>query len=155
MRAHLIAAAILAVTALPEIAQADTFGVHLFSRHEAATHELTRPDGTTYREPYNNRNFGAYFIADSGLTLGAYRNSYGFNTAYAGWTWQGPTFGPLQPAVTTVLATGYRRVHGVGVLRPMVLPSVRLEGPAGVSLRYFIGPAKGGVFQHVAIERSF
>jgi hypothetical protein len=134
---------------------AATLPAHLFSRHEAADHELTRPDGTTYREPYNNRNFGLYFIADSGLTLGAYRNSYGFNTAYAGWTWHGPTFGPLQPAVTTVLATGYRRVHGVGVLRPMVLPSLRLEGPAGVALRYHLGPAKGGVFQHLAIERSF
>jgi hypothetical protein len=148
-----LTAALIAATTLPS--HAGTVGVHLVSKHEADTHEVTAPDGSKFREEYNNRNPGLYYIADSGLTVGAYRNSYFHSTVYAGWTWHGPTFGPLQPSVTAVLATGYRRVHGVGLLRPMVLPSLRLEGPAGVALRYHLGPAKGGVFQHLAVERSF
>lgn len=151
IRAALAAALIAA--ALP--AQADTFGVHLFSRHEASTREATNPDGSTTDVPYQNRNFGLYYIADSGFTAGAYRNSYFEDTVYAGWTWHGPAFGPLRPSVTAVLATGYKVVHGVGALRPMVMPSVSVATPLGFSVRYFIGPAKGGIFQHVSIERGF
>jgi hypothetical protein len=130
--------------------QADIIGAHLHSRHESETHVVTAPDGTTFTQRYNNQNRGIYYMHNSGLTAGFYRNSYNRDTFYAGYTWQGPTWGPLRPAVSLTGATGYSQVHDVGKIRLQVMPSVQIFG----FLRYAVAPAKGGVLQHISIEKN-
>jgi hypothetical protein len=135
-------------------AHADTVGVHLVSRHATPNFERSWSDGTKTQVAYNNRNFGAYWAADSGALVGAYRNSYSRTTVYAGWTWDAPRIGPVTPAVSAVLATGYDNMRGHGKLRPMLMPSLR--APLGtVSVRWSVAPAtKGGFFQHLSVERA-
>lgn len=87
--------------------------------------------------------------AEGGLTLGAFRNSHGRASAYAGWTWQ---HGPF--ALTAGAATGYpqRRVS------PLLIPSVALPvpGTSSSAVRLALVPkppydgASGGV--HLAWE---
>jgi hypothetical protein len=66
-------AALLGLAALT--AQADTVGLHVASHHMSSGR-------------YNNYNPGLYWRADSGLTVGGYRNSHGWNSYYAGWTFE-------------------------------------------------------------------
>lgn len=88
-------------------ALADTVGVHVGSWHS--------------KPGYENRNPGAYWRSDAGLTAGAYRNSYGRTSVYGGATVQ--TEGALCFALTAALFTGYpqRRVS------PMLVPAVALR----------------------------
>lgn len=151
MKALLATAALLSCLS----AQAVTVGIHTFSKHESANYDYDTYDGIAAQRKYNNRNFGLYVIADNGFTAGGYRNSYGVNSFYAGWTWQGPSLGPVSIAATAALATGYESRYGVGKLRPMVMPSLILATPLGVSVRYTAGPAKHGFIQHLSIERKF
>jgi hypothetical protein len=133
-------------------AQAGTLGVHLVSRHESRTYEAMHPGGPIWHVPYNNRNTGLYYVTDSGLVVGAYRNSYNVDTVYAGRQWVSPSYGPVRFAATAAVATGYQTVHGIGKLRPMLMPSVLVDTPLGVTVRYSAAPAKGGIFQHLSLE---
>lgn len=72
-------------------------GLHLLTAHAAPGYETATP--------------GVYAMAPSGLTVGAYRNSYGRPTAYAGWTWSEGRY-----HVTLIGATGYRRAPVVPLL---------------------------------------
>lgn len=135
-------------------ARAQTVGVHTWSDHSHDTYNITHEGGDNTSKKFNEANFGLYFLKD-GWVVGAYRNSYYRTTVYGGYVWQTPLYGPLDVAVSAALATGYRRVHGVGVLRPMLMPQLVLHLPAGLDLRYSVAPAKGGAFQHLSIETSF
>lgn len=137
-------------------AKAATIGVHTFSNHGKDTHAVTHEGGDDTYEKFNNKNWGLYYIADSGLTLGGYDNSYDKWTMYVGWTWTSPNWGPLRASVTAALATGYQSVHGVGILRPIVMPSVLLDLPRGTAVRWSIAPNhEKGFFQHLSFEWSF
>lgn len=85
-------------------------GLHLFSVHAQPGYERVTP--------------GLYAMSPSGLTVGAFRNSEGGRSVYAGCTWQGQRFGMTVGAVS-----GYRRA---GML-PLVVPSVRLGDSARLS----------------------
>jgi len=132
--------------------QAATLGVHTVSKHASNNFERTYNDGSTKMLPYNNENFGAYVVTDSGVVAGGYRNSYDRNTFYAGYSINGPKFGPVQTGLSAVLATGYENVVHVGKLRPLILPHLVLDTPLGFAVRYSVGPGKGGAFQHLSFE---
>lgn len=137
-------------------AQAGTIGVHTLSRHGTDDRRVIHKDGVIEHKPYNNQNYGLYYIDDSGLIMGAYKNSYDKNTVYAGWTWSSPNWGPLRVSGTLALATGYRTVIGVGVLRPMAMPSVLLDLPLGTTVRWSVAPStEKGVFQHLSVEWKY
>lgn len=74
---------------MSDLLQGLTLGLHLATAHLSAGLEPITP--------------GIYVRTEAGLTVGAYRNSYGHLSEYAGWTWQGDTF-----ALTTGLVAGYR-----------------------------------------------
>lgn len=90
---------------------------------------------------------GLYLRADSCLTLGAYRNSVGSRSLYAGCTLQS---GPW--ALTVGAVTGYGRP-----LAPLVVPSYRWAIGAHSSARIALIPAPpgGAAALHFAVERAF
>lgn len=148
--------AVIALLALSATAaSAATIGIHTISKHGKEHFDRIYEGQVQERVKYNNKNFGMYFVADSGLTVGAYKNSYYHTTAYAGWTFYGPSVGPVGTGLTAILATGYSRNIGYGKLRPMAMPSVSMDLPAGMRVRYTAAPAKKGFFQHLTIERGF
>lgn len=140
-----------------------TIGVHLFSEHGHDTYQITDEYGPYAERKFNEKNFGAYIIAGHvdlfgvpvSPIVGAYKNSYYHTTVYGGLTYDAPLVGNwLHWGATAALATGYQRVHGVGILRPTLMPHLIVRLPGELAVRYSITPAKGGVFQHVSIERG-
>ncbi|MBQ0934627.1 hypothetical protein [Ideonella paludis] len=121
-----------------------TLGLHLFTAHVG---------GDAAAEHLQPVNPGIYFRAESGATVGAYRNSYGRASAYAGMTWQ-TSDGRF--ALTVGGVTGYPAAK----VLPVVSPSVRLPlGDDGYALRVAylpkapcVGTAHG---LHIALERRF
>lgn len=94
------------------------------------------------RTDLENVNPGAYVQCDN-VQAGAYRNSIGRTTVYAGYVVQA---GPVDVLIGA--ATGYRQT-----LRPVFVPSVAL--PAGFRLSFLFpsgGGSRGGV--HLAWERA-
>ena len=79
---------------------------------------------TLRRDRLSSDTYGAYWVGDSGLTLGAFRNSYRRTSIYAAYTLQGDVFG-----VTAGVASGY------GKPRLMVMPTARLRLGGGAALR--------------------
>lgn len=118
-----------ALLALPGLGQAQVLGVHVGSHHVGGG--------------YCNENPGIYYRAESGLTLGAYRNSECRRwSAYAGHTWGDHI------ALTVGAVTGYERAS----VLPLVVPSVRF-GPARVAVL----PPVGGMptVIHLMLEKRF
>ncbi len=136
-------------------ASAATFGLHTVSKHGKEHFDRVADGEVQERVKYNNQNGGVYYVADSGFTVGTYKNSYYHTTVYAGWTLYGPSLGPVGTGLTAILATGYSRNIGYGRLRPMAMPSLSVSLPADFRIRYTAAPAKKGFFQHVTIERGF
>jgi hypothetical protein len=132
-------------------AHADTIGLHTVSLHGRPYYERTHQGGENTQHAFNNNNFGAYYIADSGLTFGAYRNSYWHTTTYLAWTLETRAYGPFSLSAAVGFATGYKTLHGVGVLRPMILPSL-VTDLGFIRARYSVAPGKHGVFQHLSLE---
>lgn len=116
-------------------------GLHLLTAHATPGYEAVTP--------------GAYARHESGATFGAYRNSIGRASAYAGWTFERGQF-----ALTVGAVSGYERRcrvdrwedaggkhtnpvcsgHTGGKLGPLLAPSVRI-GDARLSLVAFKKPA--------------
>lgn len=119
-------------------------GLHLWSTHFGACYEQA-----LVCKPYAAATQGIYWRAPSGLTVGGFRNSYGGDSAYAGWTFetQDGRFALMVGGVT-----GYRRA----AVLPIVAPSVRFELGAGVALRVAGLPKAGhsaAPVLHLALER--
>jgi hypothetical protein len=76
-------------------------GIHIASLHD--------------QQGFNNFNPGAYVVADSGATIGFYKNSVNKTSVYAGQTFR--PFGTL--LITAGVVSGYRNS-----LSPFVIPSV-------------------------------
>lgn len=104
----LLAVALAAIICSPAVA--GTLGVDVGTWHD--------------RDGLRGANPGLYYKADSGLAGGAYRNSYGRSSVWAGYQLESGRFGLLLGA-----ATGYP----CGGVLPMAVPSVRL-GPARISV---------------------
>lgn len=149
------AVTLFAISLVPGCAQAATFGVHAVSHHNSRTFDRVYLDGSSEKVAYNNTNPGLYVITRDGWTAGFYENSYYETTAYAGWTWSGPAWGPVRVEATFALATGYDRVFGCGVLRPMLLPSAVVSLPEDFKVRLSGMPIGNSGFLHLSIERSF
>lgn len=112
---------------------ADTFGLHVASIH-APRHDL------------NNTNPGLYFRSDSGLTMGAYLNSYRKTSAYIGYTHEWGDF-----ALTAGVISGYRYPF-------MLAPTYRFASVNGYDLRLAYLPRigkDGAHVVHVMIEKEF
>ena len=116
-------------------------GLHTVSKHSAAG--------------YNGVNPGVYLHWANGVTLGAFRNSYEHDSAYAGWLWRidrDHHFGVLFGAVT-----GYGSTTERMALAPLVVPSFRLGLGDGMSARvsWFADPRHGAVqVLHLSLEWS-
>lgn len=161
---RLIAAlALLAAIASP-LARAGTIGLHTISDHGKSTYTNTHEQTTVYTSgkpstvtvtetevKYNNRNFGLYYIADNGFTVGAYRNSYDRNTLYVGYTAESREYHGFSAVGSVALATGYSYVHGAGKLRPMVMPGVKYT-MGKYAVRYSVVPSRTTVLQHLSFE---
>jgi hypothetical protein len=126
-----------------------TLGAHLLSFHAPGAY--TSDAGR--RVAYERVTPGLYLRAPSGLTFGAYRNSYGDGSAYAGWTFETED---KRFALTVAGVAGYKRA----AVLPMVIPSVRfsLTDDDKMALRIAGAPRieKGGAaLLHVAVEAPF
>ena len=137
-----ICAAILAallLVATPKRAYAATLGLHLATAHFGG-------------EGLHSSTPGVYLTTNSGLTLGAYSNSYGATSTYAAWTWQ---TADKRFALTAGGVTGYPAAR----VMPLLVPSVRIPivGGASARLSFLAKPPKkgsaGGL--HLSVERSF
>lgn len=107
------------------ICAALALGIHL------GTYHFDRNRG------YEEFNPGAYVRCDN-ITAGAYRNSEGKPSVYAGYT--GRPFASIPLDVTVGGVTGYRRSTVV----PLLVPSVRI-GDARLSLLLPLEKGGGGV----------
>lgn len=95
---------------------------------------------------------GVYVRTECGATAGAFRNSYGRLSTYAGWTWQ--TEGGLF-ALTAGAVTGYPAAK----VMPLLVPSLRLEVVDGLDARlsFLPKPMKCGTSAglHLSLEHRF
>lgn len=117
-------------------------GIHLATAHSSGGMQGFNP--------------GLYLRQDSGLTVGAYRNSYGRASAYAGWTFE---TADKRFALTVGAVSGYPAAP----LMPVVVPSVRFalgqasgEGAWAVRVSLLPKPPKEGSAAgvHLSIERG-
>jgi hypothetical protein len=122
----------LVTTPAAAVEPPETWGLHLATAHA--------------RGGYNDVNPGFYLRWNSGLTLGAYRNSERRNSAYVGWTFSDDQD---RIALTVGAVTGYR-----GGTIPLVVPSVRIPIAHQVSARLSLlaPPEKGTTAVHLSIE---
>lgn len=105
-------------------------GLHLLSAHVSPGFETVTP--------------GAYVTCDNGATFGAYRNSIGRPSLYAGHTWQRGRF-----ALSAVALTGYPLAPVV----PGLIPSVSFGLGAKTSGRLALVLApRGGSAVHFSVE---
>lgn len=136
------AGAVLAAAVVTASADEVTVGGHL-----ATYHFNMEPE-----QSFKNLNPGLYVRTESGLTLGAYRNSLARRSAYAGWTFatRDDRF-----AVTVGGVTGY---PGWSPVAPLLVPSVRQDLGGGWSARlaYLHKPNEhGATGLHLMLERRF
>jgi hypothetical protein len=128
-------------------AAAWVLGAHLLSFHAPGAYT----DDAGRRVAYERVTPGLYLRAPSGLTFGAYRNSYGDGSAYVGWTFETDD---KRFALTVAGVAGYKRA----AVLPMVIPSVRFSLTDKLALRIAGAPRieKGGAaLLHVAVEAPF
>lgn len=132
-----ILAAVLLVATPP--ASAATIGLHISTAHFGG-------HGLHASTP------GIYFVSDDGITLGAYRNSQGGRSAYAGLTLH---TADDRFAITLGAVTGYTAQR----VMPLLVPSARIPITHCVSARlsFIPKPLKSGSAAglHLSIERSF
>lgn len=145
------------------LGQGAVIGAHLLSLHSAPTY--TAPiegprfflsDPTTEERAYRSVTPGLYLRLANGATIGAYRNSHGRGSAYAGWTFQTEDG---RWALTVGGVTGYPGP----AIAPLVVPSLRLGldavGAPGWSARIAVMPKpprqdNGAAAIHFALERA-
>lgn len=157
----LAAAAAVAVSFTCANAEPVVVGLHLGSVH------------VPHRIDQRNVNPGAYVRFGNGLTLGAYRNTLGRESVYAGYTFNvigriDLTLGAVTGYERKVVARYYKPVcadgnpgpctltkgftrHRVGLL---VAPSIRLPGVAGFTPRLSALAGDDAVAIHLSVERA-
>lgn len=147
-------------------------GLHTVSLHSSAGYvtEINEA-GPAVERKFKAVTPGIYLRAPSGLTLGAYSNSYGKTSLYAAWTIETDD---QRFALTGGAVTGYRRtvkenrspllgrpsvIHVEGQsVQPLLVPSVRfgLTDNSAVRLAYVPEPRKGGASViHLSLEAKF
>lgn len=147
-------------------------GLHLLSLHTAASYttETNNVGDERASASYRTLTPGVYLRTQAGFTAGAYHNSIGKPSFYAGWSF---ATDDDRFALTLGAVTGYRRtVHRrwgtyvdrhetaqVGsTVQPLVVPSVKVDltDAWAARLSYVPRPDKGetSVF-HLSIEHRF
>jgi len=117
----------LGIASVAPAASAQTWGIHIASKHVPAKN-------------YNNVNPGVYYRSEENWTGGIYRNSLRRTSAYAGYTFEYARFG-----VTMGGVTGYD--HAV---QPLFVPTARLFTTQGVTARVaFIPRVEKRIGSHV------
>lgn len=101
-------------------------GLHLLTAHAGPGYETATP--------------GIYVMAPSGFTAGAYRNSYGRSSVYAGWTWSADRY-----HVTLIGATGYRTAPVV----PLVAAGIKVG-----DVRLSVLPGRTAAF-NISVEQAW
>lgn len=115
-------------------------GAHLLTQHYGDTRGL------------ESVTPGIYLRLNNGATVGAYSNSYGKGSVYAGWTFSTPD---ERFALTVGAVTGYpaKRVTALAA------PSVRFDIGGGFAARVAYLPKPPGFGQasglHLAVERGW
>jgi hypothetical protein len=124
----------LALLAFVASVQAGTLAQHVGTRHFAAAVP-------------NDDNPGLTYQSDSGLILGAYRNSYGRNTVHAGYIIER---GPW--SVSIGAATGYKGAceRWCRTITPMIVPSYRLRLDSALAVRLSVPNGQG---VHLTVEK--
>lgn len=118
-------------------------GLHLATAHFGAPANLDLQSATP----------GVYLRSAAGLTVGAYVNSYGRGSAYAGWTF---STADGRWSITAGAVTGYPRA----AVSPLLVPSVRLPlgdwAPSWAArIAYLPKPHSDGAQGiHLSLERS-
>ena len=115
-------------------------GLHLATAHFGAPADAK----------FNDTNPGIYLRAENGMTVGAYRNSYGIGSAYVAKTW---TTADGRWSITAGGVTGYPRARA----SPLLVPSVRLPIADGWAARigYLPKPhSQGAHGLHMSLERA-
>ena len=117
-------------------------GIHLATGHFGAPANLDLQSVTP----------GVYLRSESGLTVGAFRNSVGRNSAYAAWTWS--TRDEVW-SITVGGATGYPKAP----VTPLIIPSVRVslgvDSGWAARISYLPKPNKNGAHGlHLSLERK-
>lgn len=118
-------------------------GLHIASAHDAPGFE--------------SRNWGLYHRWASGVTVGAFHNSYGRNSAYGGWLWEIDAAGRF--GVFLGAATGYGDTAEGIELAPILAPTVRWspEGSRwGLRLSWFADPRENAAqVLHLSLEYRY
>jgi hypothetical protein len=120
----------------------ETIGLHLGSKH------------SSYKQDWNDANFGVYARWGNGITLGTLRNSERAQSYYAGWTGDWSLTKRIDAGLTLGLITGYKRAP----VLPMVVPSLRLAVTENLGLRtsYIFNPDRQGAHVlHISAEWKF
>lgn len=117
-------------------------------------HLATAHFGSATAAQLQGSNPGIYLRTDAGLTLGAYRNSHGLRSSYAGWTW---TTDDGRWSLTAGGVTGYPRAR----VSPLLVPSLRVplvgDGATGWAARISYLPkphSDGAQGLHLSLERA-
>ena len=115
-------------------------------------HLATAHFGGPAADQMHNANPGAYLQMANGATAGAYLNSYGRPSVYAGWTW---TTANGRWSLTAGGVTGYPAT----TVAPMLVPSMRIGlGSSGWAARlaYLHKPHSDGANgAHLSLERGW
>jgi hypothetical protein len=118
------------------------WGLHLASVHSSPGFD-SRTLGLSHRWP-------------NGVTVGAFNNSYGKASAYAGWLWSIDAAGRF--GLFLGAATGYGDTDESMPLAPIVAPTVRwrFDDRWAARLSWFADPREGAAqVLHLSLERSY
>lgn len=120
-------------------------GLHLWTTHFGACYPMHHEC-----RQYESSTTGIYWRVPNGFTIGGYSNSYGRDSAYAGWTFE---TSDKRFALTLAGVTGYVRA----VVIPLIAPSVRLGLSDGFALRISGAPKTigGNAMLHISVEKQF
>lgn len=120
---HALSLALVGAVFFATSANADSLDVIVASKHDTAG--------------FNESNPGLAYIADNGVVVGAYKNSYSVTSVYLGYAIETHSK-YLNVGVVGGAITGYEQAFGYSVM-PMVMPYV-LVGPKAVRLKVGILP---------------
>jgi len=145
----------MSTTLLQLLGEGAVIGAHLVSLHSNPSY-ITVVDvhgNTLQTRQYETITPGAYVRLANGATFGAFRNSYGRGSAYAGYTFE---TADGRFALTVGGITGY---HGAAV-QPLVVPSMQFGldalGAPGWKARFALAPKPprqaAAAALHIAVE---
>lgn len=113
--------------------------------------------GSLHSQPgFESRNFGVSHRWSNGVTIGAFNNSYGQVSTYAGWLWNLDAAGRFGLFIGA--ATGYGNTEESLPLAPIVAPTTRwrFDDRWAVRLSWFADPRAGAAqVLHLSVERSY